>query len=136
MADRARGKIRKIARVLSQRESDESYAVGPGEFAKCCKYVNTFGADTVVLVDSAGGMLPDEIAEYTSAALAKTDIPLGFHGHNNFQLAIANCLAARHAGARVLDVSIRGMVGAPETPRPKFLWRSLKKSAILQVSIF
>jgi 4-hydroxy-2-oxovalerate aldolase len=87
----------------------KSYAVDAAEFGECCRAVENFGADVVVLVDSAGGMLPDEIREYALAALEQINIPLGFHGHNNFQLAVANCLAARHAGARSLDVSLRGM---------------------------
>jgi len=87
----------------------KSYAVGASGFSDCCKAVEDFGADVVALVDSAGGMLPEEIREYTRAGLDRIDIPLGFHGHNNFQLAVANCLAARGAGARFLDVSLRGM---------------------------
>lgn len=87
----------------------KSYAVDSRRFAHACKAVEEFGADVVVLVDSAGGMLPDEIVEYATLGLESVDIPLGFHGHNNFQLAVANCLAARQVGVRVLDVSLRGM---------------------------
>jgi 4-hydroxy 2-oxovalerate aldolase len=87
----------------------KSYAVESSQFAECCEAVASYGADIVSLVDSAGGMLPEEIREYTLAALERVDVPLGFHGHNNFQLACANCLAARRAGARFLDVSLRGM---------------------------
>ena len=87
----------------------KSYAVNSREFAQACKAVEGFGADTAVLVDSAGGMLPDEVAEYAELGMESVNIPLGFHGHNNFQLAVANCLAARRVGVRVLDVSLRGM---------------------------
>jgi len=87
----------------------KSYAVDAGTFARTCREVEEYGTDVVVLVDSAGGMLPDEVREYSEAGLDAVDIPLGFHGHNNFQLAIANCLTAWKAGVRILDVSIRGM---------------------------
>jgi 4-hydroxy 2-oxovalerate aldolase len=87
----------------------KSYAVDAGVFAETCRNVEEFGADVAVLVDSAGGMLPEEVEKYVEAALEKTNIPIGFHGHNNFQLAVANCLASRRAGARILDVSLRGM---------------------------
>jgi len=87
----------------------KSYAVDAKRFAATCGEVAEYGADTVVLVDSAGGMLPEEITEYSERGLEAVDIPLGFHGHNNFQLAVANCLAARKTGVRILDVSLRGM---------------------------
>ncbi len=87
----------------------KSYAVDARQFAETCRAIEDFGTDTAVLVDSAGGMLPEEITEYATAGLDALEIPLGFHGHNNFQLATANCLAARKAGVRVLDVSLRGM---------------------------
>ncbi|MFH1676068.1 MAG: 4-hydroxy-2-oxovalerate aldolase [bacterium] len=87
----------------------KSYAVDAGGFAEAAKAVEDYGADWVVLVDSAGGMLPEEIGRYSETALNLMSVPLGFHGHNNFQLAVANCLAARKAGVRFQDVSIRGM---------------------------
>jgi 4-hydroxy-2-oxovalerate aldolase len=106
----------------------KSYAVGPEEFARICRQVEQFGADTVVLVDSAGGMLPDEVYKYSSTALQSIDIPLGFHGHNNFQLAIANCLAARRAGSRVLDVSLRGMGRSAGNAQTEILLALLEKT--------
>ena len=105
----------------------KSYAVDSGTFAETCRDVESFGTDFVVLVDSAGGMLPDEVAEYTEKALDKIDIPLGFHGHNNFQLAIANCLAVRKAGARILDVSLRGMGRSAGNAQTEILVTLLEK---------
>jgi 4-hydroxy 2-oxovalerate aldolase len=105
----------------------KSYAVDARGFAEACRAVEEYGADVVVLVDSAGGMLPDEIAEYCERGLAAVDIPLGFHGHNNFQLAIANCLAARKAGARVLDVSLRGMGRSAGNAQTEILVALLEK---------
>lgn len=105
----------------------KSYAVDSKAFADTCRAVADYGVDFVVLVDSAGGMLPDEVAEYSEKALNEIDIPLGFHGHNNFHLAIANCLSARKAGARVLDVSLRGMGRSAGNAQTEILITLLEK---------
>ena len=105
----------------------KSYAVDSKMFAHACSGVEEYGADFVVLVDSAGGMLPDEIAEYAGSGLDAVDIPLGFHGHNNFQLAIANCLTARKSGVRILDVSLRGMGRSAGNAQTEILVTLLEK---------
>jgi 4-hydroxy-2-oxovalerate aldolase len=105
----------------------KSYAVDSNAFAETCRAVGEFGVDFVVLVDSAGGMLPDEITEYSEKALDAIDIPLGFHGHNNFHLAIANCLSARKAGVRILDVSLRGMGRSAGNAQTEILITLLEK---------
>lgn len=105
----------------------KSYAVDSDTFAERCRAACDFGADFVVLVDSAGGMLPEEIYEYAEKGLNAIDIPLGFHGHNNFHLAIANCLAARKAGVRILDVSLRGMGRSAGNAQTEILITLLEK---------
>lgn len=87
----------------------KSYVVTPEEFGTVCCNVQEFGADVAVLVDSAGGMTPDQIQVFTQEALALVDIPLGFHGHNNLGMVIANCLAFVHQGGTFVDGSLRGM---------------------------
>jgi hypothetical protein len=67
------------------------------------------GAIGAYVVDSAGGMLPAEVTSYISAARAESAIPLGFHGHSNLHLAVANSLAAHEAGAEYIDTSVYGI---------------------------
>ncbi len=87
----------------------KSYLVTPKRFAETCSATADIGADVAVLVDSAGGMTPRQIRAYIGAARTRCGGPLGFHGHNNLQLVIANCLAAVEEGATHLDASLRGM---------------------------
>jgi 4-hydroxy-2-oxovalerate aldolase len=88
----------------------KSYAIAPREFGQITRKLYQAGAHVVCLVDSAGGMVPDEIRQYIeSAKQACPEARLGFHGHNNLQLAVANSVAAIKAGASVIDVSILGM---------------------------
>ena len=86
----------------------KSYVLPPAAFAEACAEMSGHGADVVALVDSAGGMTPNEVRAYVAAAVPKCP-KLGFHGHNNLQLAIANCLAAVEAGCAFIDSSLRGI---------------------------
>ena len=61
------------------------------------------------LVDSYGGMMPGQVAELTQRVKESCEITLGFHGHNNLDLAFANTLAALDSGCRIVDSTIMGM---------------------------
>lgn len=84
---------------------DTNYAIKTLEVA-----VNA-GATTVCLCDTNGGSLPEEIYKITEAVckLLGGDIIVGFHGHNDSNLAVANSLAAVKAGARQVQGTINGI---------------------------
>lgn len=74
------------------------------------------GAEGVVLMDSAGALLPDEVRRRIETMAGGLDIPVGFHAHNNLGLAVANSLAAIEAGATIVDGTARGFgAGAGNT---------------------
>ena len=87
----------------------KSYAVSPSEFGAVVAQVHKWGADIACLVDSAGSMDPDSVAEYLRAAKAQSASPLGYHGHDNLSLAMANTLRAIEEGAVLVDSSLQGM---------------------------
>ncbi len=87
----------------------KSYAVTPAEFGKVVAQVHSWGADIACLVDSAGSMDPDSVAAYFQAAKAESSSPLGYHGHDNLSLAMANTLRAIDEGAVLVDSSLQGM---------------------------
>jgi 2-isopropylmalate synthase len=66
------------------------------------------GARTVVLCDTNGGSLPDEIAGITAAVAAALPTPVGIHCHNDCGLAVANSLAAVDAGASQVHGTVNG----------------------------
>lgn len=66
------------------------------------------GLEAVYVVDSAGCMIPGEVTGYVEQLVAN-GWEAGFHGHNNLELANANCLAAAQAGARYVDGTLCGM---------------------------
>jgi 4-hydroxy-2-oxovalerate aldolase len=87
----------------------KSYAIPSTDFAEQCVKAEEYGTDYVCLVDSAGGMLPDNVREYIEAFRSKGSIPIGFHGHNNLSMSVANTLEAIDAGAAIVDTSLQGM---------------------------
>lgn len=86
----------------------KSYAVPVDVLVQQAKLAQQYGADMVSLVDSAGTMVPAEVARYTQALCGELEVPIGFHGHDNLCLAVANVLAAIEAGAAVIDTTLQG----------------------------
>jgi len=78
-----------------------------------------YGANCIYCTDSAGYMLPDEVSE--KIGLLRAELPenveIGFHGHHNMAMGVANSLAAIDAGAARIDGSVAGLgAGAGNTP--------------------
>lgn len=66
-------------------------------------------ADIFSMVDSYGGVMPDEIERIVKSVKDKIHVPLGFHGHNNLQFAITNSMQALKLGVEYVDATILGM---------------------------
>jgi 2-isopropylmalate synthase len=67
-------------------------------------------ADCIVLCDTNGGCLPEEIYEITNEIIHQLgDLPVGIHTHNDSDTAAANTLAAVRAGARHVQGTINGL---------------------------
>lgn len=71
------------------------------------KLMESYGADTVYVVDSAGALLPNDVRERIRALKQALNCHIGFHAHNNLSLAMGNTLAAIEEGATRIDGSIR-----------------------------
>ncbi len=83
-------------------KADKTYAFG------CLQQAQQAGADWLVLCDTNGGSLPDEIVEIVRAVKKSVDIKIGIHAHNDCELAVANSLAAVSAGATQIQGTING----------------------------
>jgi 2-isopropylmalate synthase len=66
------------------------------------------GADIVVLCDTNGGCLPNEIRDITRAAFGKLTTRIGIHSHDDIGLGVANALAGLEAGAAHVQGTING----------------------------
>lgn len=75
-----------------------------------------YGAEGIIIMDSAGHFLPADVTERIKALVENLPVPVGFHGHNNLGMAVANSIAAIEVGATILDATARGFgAGAGNT---------------------
>lgn len=68
-----------------------------------------YGAVGVLIMDSAGAYLPEDVKFKIDKLANGLKIDVGFHPHNNLGLAVANALAAVYAGAKIIDGTTRGL---------------------------
>jgi 4-hydroxy-2-oxovalerate/4-hydroxy-2-oxohexanoate aldolase len=83
------------------------------------RLMESFGANCVYVTDSAGHMLPQDVSSRIHAVRAalKDETEIGFHGHNNLSMGVANSIAAFEAGAARVDAAAAGLgAGAGNTP--------------------
>lgn len=73
------------------------------------KLFESYGAEIVYVTDSAGYMLPNDVKERVTALKEVLTCDIGFHGHNNLSMAMANTVAAVEAGATYIDGSLRAL---------------------------
>lgn len=72
------------------------------------KKMESYGAQLLIFMDSAGYYLPADVKERVTHLVQGLTIPVGFHAHNNLGMAIANSVAAVECGAELLDGCARG----------------------------
>ncbi len=101
-----------------------AHKVSAAELLAQAKLMESYGANCLYCTDSAGYMLPAEVSE--KIGLLRSELnpstEIGFHGHHNLGMGIANSLAAIAAGASRIDGSVAGLgAGAGNTPLEVFV---------------
>lgn len=86
-----------------------SHTVGPDVLQRQARIMADAGCQCVYVVDSAGAMILDDVTERVGAVVAELgdDAQVGFHGHENLSLSLANTILAIRAGAVQVDGSTR-----------------------------
>lgn len=97
------------------RKGKEAYGVlmmyhrsSPEEILEEAKKIESYGADGVILMDSAGASTMEMVQNTVRLLKANLSIRIGFHAHNNLGLAVANTYIAICEGAEIIDGTIRG----------------------------
>ena len=116
-----------------------AHMVGPEELGRQGKLMESYGANCIYCADSAGYLLPEDVSTRISAlrAVLKPTTEIGFHGHHNMAMGIANSLAAIEAGATRIDGSAAGLgAGAGNTPLEVFNAVAHRMGIITDVDVF
>ena len=108
----------------------KTYAAAPAEVGRFARQSMEYGTDVVCVVDSAGGMFPEDVKAYFEGIREQCNVALGFHGHNNLGLAIANSLTAVELGASIVDTSLRGMGRSAGNAATEILLLALRRRDI------
>jgi 2-isopropylmalate synthase len=87
----------------------DGFKHNPEYSLKLLEAASKAGADALVLCDTNGGALPDEVTKAVKAALKVTKVPLGVHCHNDDGMAVANTLVAVNAGVTQVQGTINGL---------------------------
>ena len=86
----------------------DGWKLDPSYAEKTIRAAAEAGASTIVLCDTNGGTMPEEVAELTRKVADLVSIPIGIHCHNDCDLAVANSLAAVDAGASHVQGTVNG----------------------------
>jgi len=87
----------------------DGYKDNPALALKCLAAAHKAGADCLVLCDTNGGTMPDEIRKIVSDVIKKTKLPIGIHAHNDSECGVANSIIAVELGASQVQGTINGL---------------------------
>lgn len=101
-----------------------AHMIEPQQLLEQAKLMEGYGANCLYVTDSAGYMLPEDVKARIGLLREKlqSQTEIGFHGHHNLSMGVANSIAAVEAGARRIDCACGGMgAGAGNTPMEVFI---------------
>ena len=111
IADSVKHAAQKLDEVVFDAEHFfDGYKANPVFALKCIEAAYKAGARWIVLCDTNGGTLPDEVEGIVGlVAGMMPGNQLGIHTHNDTENAVANSLAAVRAGARQVQGTLNGL---------------------------
>jgi 4-hydroxy 2-oxovalerate aldolase len=88
-----------------------SHMAEPEKLAEQAGLMESYGADAVYIVDSAGALVPSTVRARVEALRVGLEprTVIGFHAHDNLGCGVGNTLAAIEAGAGIVDASLAGL---------------------------
>ena len=107
-----------------------SHMLEPAALAEQAALMESYGAEVVYVVDSAGALVPDGARQRVEALRERLEVEVGFHAHNNLGCAVGNSLAAVGAGATWVDGSLRGLGAGAGNAATEVLAAALDKAGV------
>jgi 4-hydroxy-2-oxovalerate/4-hydroxy-2-oxohexanoate aldolase len=101
-----------------------SHMIEPEQLVQQALLMENYGVHCLYVTDSAGYMLPEDVTARIELLREKASpwTEIGFHGHHNLSMGVANSVAAVRAGARRIDTACGGLgAGAGNTPTEVFV---------------
>ncbi|MHC0441175.1 aldolase catalytic domain-containing protein [Flavobacterium sp. 3-210] len=102
------------------------------EFLSNLKHVDGV-ADYFYMVDSYGGVYPEDVKEIYGLVRSQMKTKIGFHGHNNLELGLINTLTAIECGADMVDATVTGMGRGAGNLKTELLLTALNQKNNLDV---
>ena len=107
-----------------------SHMISPEDLLEQAKLMESYGADCVYVVDSAGAMTIDDARARVATLKENLSVQVGLHAHNNLSLAVANSMAALEEGVDQIDGCTTGLgAGAGNCPT-EILVAAFEKSGV------
>lgn len=88
--------------------------------------------DFFYMVDSYGSVYPEDVKEITQTVKSILSIPLGFHGHNNLEMALINSLTALEYGVEIIDSTVTGMGRGAGNLKTELILTHLSSKGLLE----
>jgi|SRR3989344_4299425 len=87
----------------------DGYKKNPEYALKTIRAAQDAGADCIVLCDTNGGTMPQEVSQITAEVKKLLKTPVGIHTHNDMEMAVSNSIAAVLAGATQVQGTFNGL---------------------------
>jgi 4-hydroxy 2-oxovalerate aldolase len=105
-----------------------SHKLEPAALAEQARKLDSYGAQVIYVVDSAGALVPGSAGARVAALRDAVHAEIGFHAHNNLGVGIGNALAAVDNGATYIDGSLRGLGASAGNAQTEVLAAALERA--------
>ncbi|MEV5572303.1 4-hydroxy-2-oxovalerate aldolase [Spirillospora sp. NPDC052269] len=105
-----------------------SHKLEPPALAEQAAKLESYGAQVIYVVDSAGALVPGSTGARVAALRDAVHADIGFHAHNNLGVGIGNAIAAVEHGATYIDGSLRGLGASAGNAQTEVLAAALERA--------
>lgn len=85
------------------------HLASPKKLLEQARLIQTYGADGIILMDSAGASTPEDVKAVIGTLYDGLEMEIGFHPHNNLGMAVSNAYTAILNGASIIDGTVGGL---------------------------